>query len=321
MVWGFFYERHTMIISASRRSDIPAFYLEWFIRRLREGFALVRNPINPRQVSRIDLSPETVDGIVFWSKNPAPLLRRLDDLRDYSFYVQFTINPYGRDLEGNLPEEEHLFATFEALAEAIGPERVVWRYSPVIVNAAYSEAFHLDSFAEYARRLNGLTCKCNLAFLDIYAKIRRSMRALGISDMPEDIKKRMASLMFAIAKAEGITLGACGNLDLAAAGVPPARCVDAALLEALGGKPVRYRKDPGQRSDCYCTLSADIGSYNTCPHECAYCYANYSPKTARKRLAAHDPASPMLCDQPRQGDVVTIRKQAREKRGEQKRLF
>ncbi len=297
-----------MIISASRRSDIPAFYLDWFIARLRQGYALVRNPINPGQVSRVDLRPEAVDCIVFWSKNPAPLLARLDELKDYPFYLQFTINPYDRDLEGNVPPKERLFAAFEALADALGPERVVWRYSPVIVNARYDEALHLARFAQYARRLRGRTQKCNLAFLDVYAKIRRAMRALDIVDTPEEVKARMAGEMLGIAQAEGIALGACGALDLAAAGVPPAHCVDADLAGRLAGRPLRRRKDSGQRQTCSCTLSADIGAYNTCPHHCAYCYANYSPETARRRLAAHDPASPMLCDQPRPGDRVSVRK-------------
>jgi Domain of unknown function (DUF1848). len=304
-----------MIISASRRSDIPAFYLDWFLGRLREGYVLSRNPMNPRQVSRINLEADAVDCIVFWSKNPAPLLERLEAFAPIPYYVQFTINPYGPELEGNLPDKETLVGTFRRLADALGPERVVWRYSPVIIHEKYGEAFHLDFFARLAEKLRGFTMKCNLGFLDIYAKIKKNMARLGIVDTPEEVKTRMAAEMSRIAAGEGMALGACGNIDLDAANIPPARCIDAALIERLIGRPLRAKKDPGQRNDCYCTLSADVGSYNTCPHECRYCYANYSPDTARKRLARHDTASPMLCDALRPDDVVTDRKDPSKRKG------
>lgn len=297
-----------MIISASRRTDIPAFYLDWFLERLRAGTVLTRNPMNPRQVSRISLKPEAVDGIVFWSKNPAPLLRRLPDLAAWPFYVQFTINPYSRDLEGDLPDKNTLADTFKRLADALGPERVVWRYSPIIVSAAYPESLHLDFFSGLADRLRGSTRKCNLAFLDIYAKIRKNMARLNIADIPEPDKTRIAGNLAAIARANSIAPGACGKLDTAGTGIPPARCVDAALLERLSGRPLRAKKDPGQRPDCSCARSVDIGSYNTCPHACLYCYANFAPETAQKRLASHDPHAPLLCDALRPGDVVTDRK-------------
>lgn len=306
-----------MIISASRRSDIPAFYLDWFLGRLRDGYVLSRNPINPRQVSRINLAPDAVDCIVFWSKNPAPLLHRLDALAAYPHYVQFTINPYGPDLEGNLPDKKTLTGTFKRLADALGPERMVWRYSPVIVNEKYGEAFHLDFFGRLAETLHDYTRKCNLSFLDIYAKIKRNMARLNIGETPEEVKNRMAARMAALAAEHGIALGACGNVDLDAAGIPPAHCIDAGLVERLIGRPIRAKKDPGQRDDCYCTLSADVGSYNTCPHECRYCYANYSPHIARRRLAAHDPASPLLCDALQSGDIVTDRKDPAKRKGGQ----
>ena len=300
-----------MIISASRRSDIPAFYMDWFLERLRQGFVLVRNPMNPRQVSRVDLTPAQVDCIVFWTKNPHPMLDKLPEIESYPYYVQFTINPYESDLEANLPAKQTLLDTFRKLADRIGPERMVWRYSPVIFTDRYDEDRHLAFFGNVADRLAGYTGKCNLAFLDIYAKIRKNMRALGVKEASEEVKNRMAGAFHAIARRAGMRLGACGNIDLDAAGVPKACCVDAELIERLVRRCMPYRKDPGQRPDCYCSVSVDVGAYNTCANGCRYCYANHSPDLAARRLENHDSLSPLLCDVLKPDDIVTVRKAGR----------
>ena len=140
-----------MIISASRRTDIPAFYSEWFLNRIKEGFLDVRNPMNNRQVSRLPLSPELVDCIVFWTKNPIPMLPKLDGLRKYCYYFQFTLTGYGRDIETNLPDKrKELIPAFQELSDRIGPERVIWRYDPILVSDRYSAAYHIKAIAEIA---------------------------------------------------------------------------------------------------------------------------------------------------------------------------
>lgn len=123
-----------MIINASRRTDIPAFYSDWFLNRIKEKFVLVPNPFNPGMISRIDLNPALVDCIVFWTKNPTPMLSRLDELQDYKYYFQFTLNPYGKELENNLPDITGRIETFKRLADTIGREKVIWRYDPILTN-------------------------------------------------------------------------------------------------------------------------------------------------------------------------------------------
>lgn len=297
-----------MLISASRRTDILAFYFEWFLNRLKEGYALVRNPMNHAQVSRVSLSPELVDCIAFWTKNPAPMLPRLAGLAPYPFYVQFSLNPYGPKLERNLPPKPELVETFRRLAAAIGPERVVWRYSPVVLNQRYSAACHLDYFGRLAESLSGYTTLCRLSFMDMYAKIERRMTALGAMQASEEEKARLAREFAHIASTHGITLGACGNLELAAAGIKAVGCIDRELIERITGYELKGRKDPGQRGDCYCLESVDIGSYQTCLNGCTYCYANHSETTAQAGHRRSNPLSAMLCDAPREGDNIAERK-------------
>lgn len=149
-----------MIISASRRTDIPAFYAPWFLNRLGEGHVLVPNPFNPRSVSRVSLRPDAVDCIVFWTKNPAPMLPRLGELNGFKYYFQFTLNPYGKDIERNLPSIEERIETFRKLSEMIGKERVVWRYDPILINETYDTRFHREAFARLARKLSNHTERC-----------------------------------------------------------------------------------------------------------------------------------------------------------------
>ncbi len=296
-----------MILSVSRRTDIPRFYFDWFLNRLTEGYALVRNPMNFHQVSRITLSPDVVDCIVFWTKNPKPMLEKLDRIAAYPYYVQFTVNPYGREIEGNLPAKNELTDTFKRLSEQLGPERTVWRYSPVLINETYTEAFHVDFFSMLAERLSGYTEQCKLSFIDLYAKIKKRMAALGVGEIPQEQKNRLAQQLFKIAAGQGIAVSACGTIDLAAAGVPPAKCIDDALISRITGYPFHLKKDPGQRGDCYCVSSVDIGAYDTCGNGCAYCYANDSGQAVTRNCKQYDPASPLLCGSLMQGDKVTER--------------
>lgn len=300
-----------MIVSASRRTDIPAFHFEWFLRRLEAGEVLVRNPMNFYQVSRVDLSPEIVDCIVFWTKNPAPMLDKLDRLKDYNFYVQFTINPYDFDLESNLPTKRELLDTFKALSDKIGSDRVIWRYSPVILNARYTEDFHYDMFERFAEELTGYTFQCNLSFIEMYKKITKKMAARGIDDIPEEIKNRMAIEFYKIARENGIKLKACGNLDLGETGIEPAKCIDDEIISKITGLKFNLKKDKGQDGQCHCVTSVDIGTYNTCLNGCQYCYAN-AGSGMDKKVAAHSLDSPFLCSAETERDKVTNRKVKKE---------
>jgi hypothetical protein len=298
-----------MIVSASRRTDIPNYYSDWFFNRIDEGFVCVRNPMNPRQVSRVSLSPDVVDGIVFWTKNPAPMLKKLDRLRDYVYYFQFTLTPYGKDVEPNLPSKnDALVPAFQALADRIGKNRVVWRYDPILFNEKYTFDYHLQYFEALARRLAGYTDRCTVSFLDAYRHIRRATDLLKIAEPDLSQKEALMRRFVQIAGEAGMTMDTCAEaIDLSRLGVGHARCIDPQRLEALGGYPLDIPKDKNQRPECGCAAGVDIGAYDTCRNGCLYCYANRGASAVRKNAAAHDPASPLLSGRVEPGDVVTER--------------
>lgn len=285
-----------MIISASRRTDIPACYADWFFHRLEVGFACVRNPMNPRQISRVSLEPDVVDGFVFWTKNPTPMLDRLHLLGDRPYYVQFTLNAYGTDLEPGLPgKNDTLVPAFQTLSRMIGPERVIWRYDPILLTPSYPIAYHVRYFETLARRLHGHTNKCVISFVDLYrhlSKVSRELQflPLGISEQYE-----LAGRFAEIADRYGLKLETCAEaVDLSQFGIDHGKCIDGALFEKLIGQPLNLGRDPNQREACGCMASVDIGMYDSCGNGCRYCYGNHSAAAVRKNRLAHDPASPLL---------------------------
>jgi len=292
-----------MILSVSRRTDIPAYYAEWFCRRLEAGFLLVRNPMNPHQVSRIVLDPTVVDGIVFWSKNPAPLMSRLDRLSDYPFYIQYTLTPYGADLEPHVPPREEAMETFLALADKLGPHRLIWRYDPIIFSPDHTAAYHLRAFEQIARRLSGQTRRCVVSFLDFYPIVHRQIpRAHPLS---LDNREELLLSLSERAAYYGMTLTTCAETgSYSLKGIPPGGCIDPGLLGEIGGRPLKAKKASGQRPQCLCCDSIDVGTYSTCRHGCLYCYA----EKGLKKINLHDPSSPILGASVGVSDLVSERK-------------
>lgn len=299
-----------MILSVSRRTDIPHYYPEWFCNRIKEGFAYVRNPWNPNQVSRIDLSPEVVDCIVFWSKNPKPMIERLNELAGYDYYFQFTLTGYGKDVERNLPDKkEVLIPAFQDLSARIGKERVIWRYDPIIFTGKYTPEYHLKAFGQIASALRGYTEKCVISFVDLYAKIKKGMEALGAFEMEKAELMEFARAISRIAGENDMITGSCAEcLDLDQCGIEHNSCVDKTLIEKITGSRLRAAKDKNQRPECGCVESVDIGTYNTCKAGCIYCYANVSKESAAKSCGIYDPESPILCGSLNEKDRVTERK-------------
>ena len=295
-----------MIVSASRRTDIPAYYAEWFFRRIREGFVLVPNPRNPSRISRISLSPEGVDGFVFWTKDPRPMLSRLAELADYPYYFQFTLNGYGRDVEGNLPsKKEVLVPAFQDLAGRIGREGVVWRYDPILLSERYTLSYHIECFQRFCHALAPYTEQCTLSFLDLYPSIRRRVEALGIRAPSQGEMEELAGRLGEIGREYGIALKACAEAaDLRAFGIERASCIDPDRLARIGKCSLRVERDKNQRSGCGCAASVDIGAYNCCGHDCVYCYANFSQALVSRRQERHDPSSPLLLGRLSPGDQV-----------------
>ena len=298
-----------MIVSVSRRTDIPAFYADWFFNRLRAGYADTANPMNPRQISRISLSTEDVDGFVFWTKNPAPMLPRLDELRDYAYYFQFTVTPYADDVETRVPSKrDSVIPMFRALSARIGRSRVVWRYDPILLNETYTVDYHIRYFRRLCDRLADAADTCTLSFLDAYRKIQGRLRALRIAVPTETQTAHLMGAFSEIAGEYGIALNTCAETaDLSRYGIRHAACIDAKRLSHIAGVPIAAERDPNQRPACGCAASVDIGTYNTCRNGCVYCYANYSPALVEARCAAYDPTAEMLCTVPPQDAVIRWR--------------
>ena len=199
-----------MILSASRRTDIPNYYSEWFINRIREGFLYVRNPMNAHQVSKINLSPDVIDCIVFWTKNPINMLGKLEELKPYMYYFQFTLTGYGRDVEPNLPHKrEALIPTFQRLSEQIGKERGIWRYDPIFLSDRYTVEYHIKAFEEIVASLAGYTDKVVISFIDFYKKTMRNTRTLAIQQMTAQKTRTLAEKMAEIALRYSLDIETC----------------------------------------------------------------------------------------------------------------
>ena len=208
-----------MIVSVSRRTDIPAWYADWFYARLRAGYADVRNPYRPRQVSRVSLTPEEADGFVFWTKNPLPMLGRLGELRDRAWYFQFTLTPYGRELEPGLPDKrEVLIPAFRRLSELAGPGRVVWRYDPVVLTPSITPDTHRRCFPAMARLLEGATDECIVSFVDDYVCARRRMKQAGVSAPSADQAASLLNFFAETASQHGMRLSVCCEPSLLTTG-------------------------------------------------------------------------------------------------------
>lgn len=288
-----------MILSVSRRTDIPCCYPEWFLNRVRAGYALVRNPLNPAQVSRISLAPDVVDCIVFWTKDPAPLLPYLPELDrlGYRYYFQFTLTPYGHDIEPGLRDKGALEDTFLALSSAIGREKVVWRYDPVLLTETCSAAWHREQFSRMCDKLSPFTESVTLSFLDLYPRVKR----LGLVPPTPQEAAELAAYFGAAARNHGLTPQACAEpYDLTPYGIRPAACIDPALIGRICGGTLLAGPGRGQRAHCGCCESIDIGAYDTCKNGCLYCYADHG----RRVPPYGDPGWELLTGPLLPGDVV-----------------
>lgn len=291
-----------MIISASRRSDIPAFYAEWFLNRLREGYCIVPNPFNPAQVSRVSLRPDDVDVIVFWTRNPRPILLHLEELdkRGYLYYFQYTLLDYPRAIDPRTPPLDESLESFRILAEHIGPERVIWRYDPILFSNVTDLHFHKERFNYIAKALKGRTHRAVISIVDIYRKARKRLEGLSRKGVKINAcrQKELEDLMRAIshyAQENGMEVRSCAEeRDFLTFGIRPGKCVDGEFISKIFGLEIEDKKDPSQRKDCGCVVSKDIGMYDSCLSGCLYCYATTSLEQARINYCNHDSKAPSL---------------------------
>jgi hypothetical protein len=310
-----------MIISASRRTDIPALYSRWLINRLRAGFCIVPNPFDARQTSRISLTPQDVDVIVFWTRNPRPLFPFLDELdaRGYRYYFQYTLMDNPRLLDEHNPPAAAALDTFLRLAGRVGPGRLVWRYDPIVLSSLTPPDFHRRTYEKLAAALRGSTARSVVSLLDVYGKIRKRLVGLadqgvqliplqtgadplrvapsglpGGADMPDWLASLLRDLA-QIAQANEMEIVSCAEeLDLQPYGIRPGKCIDDELIARAFGLEVSHTKDPGQRKACGCVQSKDIGMYDSCLLGCRYCYATSSFERARQNYLRHDPDASTL---------------------------
>jgi len=282
-----------MIISASRRTDIPAFYSDWLVNRLGADYCLVKNPFNPAQIKRVSLLPEDVDGIVLWTKNAAPLLPKLPALDSYSYYFQYTITPYHSDVESGIADKKtSVIPAFLELADMIGAKRMVWRYDPIIITPRYSYDYHISAFTRLCELLAGSTKKCVISFAIAYKSVAKNLAKIGHMALDVEEKLRLAQALLVIAKEHGIKLCACCELSgLYELVVQPISCVDAGLFG------VSALRDKNQRDGCNCSVSVDIGAYNSCGNGCVYCYANHSAASVAANMRCHNPAGEFLLEE------------------------
>ena len=223
-----------MIISASRRTDIPAFYSDWFYNRLKQGFLYVRNPMNRKQVSKILLNKEVVDCIVFWTKNANPIMQNLNNLSGYCYYFQYTLNPYGNSIEMNVPKLEESIETFKKLSDQIGSNRLIWRYDPIFYTSDFTYERHIDVFEKMAKSLSKYTHKCVISFLDIYKKCERNMRPIQFKALDESNMIKIGQELSLICQNNNIKIETCAEeTDLSSIGVNRGKCIDDDLISQI----------------------------------------------------------------------------------------
>lgn len=292
-----------MIINTGQRTDIPAFYAEWFANRLKEGFVCVRNPYNPNLVSRYRLNPAVVDVIGFCTKNPAPMFPYMELLKGYGQYWFVTVTPYGRDIEPNVPDKHLLLENFRQLSDIVGVDSVGWRYDPIFISDRYTVEYHLRAFEQIASALEGYTNTAVISFIDLYPKVRCNFPE--VHEVPKENRILLGKAFIEIAGAHGMTLKPCaeGN-ELAAYGADCGGCMRIGDYEKAIGKRLNAPKKKGARAECACYLSCDIGAYNTCRHFCKYCYANAEPQKVLEQSRQHNPESPFLIGDYREDDKI-----------------
>lgn len=287
-----------MILSVSRRTDIPAFFSDWFMNRLREQYAYVRNP-HSKLISKVPITPENVDCIVFWTKDAEKIIKHLDEIDSmgYKYYFQFTITPYERDIECRLRDKNKIIETFKKLSEKIGKEKVIFRYDPIIMTEKYTYEYHIKEFEKFCGILHSYTERVVISFLDEYDKISKNMREFNMRMLTPFEMDKIADEFSKITKKYDLSLETCAEkIDLSKYNIKHSKCIDGELIEHILGCNLIEKKLDGNRGDtgCGCMKCIDIGEYDSCTHECLYCYANINKEKAKENFKKHDKNSPRL---------------------------
>lgn len=295
-----------MILSASRRTDIPCYYSDWFMNRIKAGYILTRNPMNYKQISKIILTTDAIECIVFWTKDAQNILPHLAELdrRGYNYYFQYTLTPYDRTIERHLRNKSEIEDTFIELSKRIGKEHIIWRYDPIILNETHDIDYHKTHFERMCHKLSPYTKAVMISFVDTYSKLKTdAIRSISEMEMIS-----LASYIGNVAKAYGISATACcEKIDMVPYGIKRSSCISKELIEKISDKSLKMAPDKNQRIGCGCIKSVDIGAYNTCKNGCVYCYANYSETSVLNNCKKHDCASELLIGMVAEGEKVAVR--------------
>ena len=297
-----------MIINTGQRTDIPAFYAEWFANRIRARFVMVRNPFNPKLVTKYRLTPDVVDLIGFCTKNPEPMLQSMDLLKEFHQFWYVTITPYGKEIEPHVPNKGKVLDSFRRLSEIVGARCTGWRYDPVFISETYPAERHIRAFEYMAKELSGFTQTAVISFIDLYEKTRRNFPE--VKAVSSEDRMKLGKAFADIAKRYGMVLRPCaeGNA-LSKFGADCSGCMTVAMYEQAIGQRLKVPGYTPARKECACYLGGDIGAYHSCGHLCRYCYANYDADTVRSNMCRHDPASPLLIGHLMPDDTVHEAKQ------------
>ena len=297
-----------MIINTGMRTDIPAFYSKWLLKRIEQGYVYVRNPYYRHQVTKYSLNPNVVDCLAFCTKNPHPLISHLKELDKYKQFWFVTITPYGKDIEPNVPSKKQVISDFKKLSQHLGKKAVAIRYDPIFINEKFDVDMHIKCFAKLLSELKDYTEDCTISFIDMYEKVKKNAPDLRLPTKEEQIV--IAKAFSKIGKQNNIIVHACCEktflkdycLDITG-------CMSKEIIEKSINNKLAPPKNNSKRMECNCLMGNDIGAYNTCMHLCKYCYANTNPKLVKENMKKHNPNSPFLIGKLEKEDKITIAKQ------------
>ena len=294
-----------MILNISGRTDIVAFYSDWLINRLEEGYIDVRNPFNPKMVSRIMM--DDVDLLFFCTKNPIPILDRIKDIKK-KIYFHITLTPYKKDIEPNLPPKKDIIAGVKKLSKIIGKENLVIRFDPIFISDKYTIKYHINAFDRLCNLLDGYIEKVLISFIDDYKNVRNNYKTLKYKKLTEDDYKEIGINFSSIARKHNIIIHTCAEVhNLVEYGFEKDECMSKELAFKLTGK--KFKKWKARKNvPCECIEMVDIGVYNSCKHFCKYCYANFDEKEVDNNYKNHNPNSSLLIGELKEDDIIKVRK-------------
>ena len=294
-----------MILNVSGRTDVVAFYTNWLMNRLKEGFIDVRNPFYKKMISRIYF--KDVDGIVFCTKNPIPILDKLDDIK-IPFIFHVTLTPYKKDIEPNVPPKGLVIEAIKKISKKIGKKRIWIRYDPVFINDEYTLEYHLKNFDRMCELLDGFVDKIIISFLDMYQNVRYNMPYLRPKTLTDNDYKEIGINFSNSAKNHGMTVQTCAEKrNLSEYGFKVSDCITKEVARKFTGKE-NFRTWTARKGKCRCVSMVDIGEYNTCINLCKYCYANYDETKVKENFKMHDDESSLLIGNIKENDEIKIRK-------------